>query len=184
MKLGLKQSKIPGCFELMPEIFRDERGSFVKVFNESVYKEYGLETHFTEEYYSFSHESVLRGLHFQLKPVDHVKLVYCPVGSVFDVAVDLRIGSPTYGEFEVFQLNDEKANVIYIPKGLAHGFYVLSESAIMMYKVTTQYSPEHDSGILWNSLGIPWPNKKPIISKRDSGFKPFKDFKSPFIYQK
>lgn len=183
MKINLKPSKILGCFEIIPETFKDERGTFVKTFHESVFKENRLEINYPEEYYSFSHKRVLRGLHFQLPPMDHIKLVYCVLGKVFDVVVDLRVGSPTYGQFETFELSSEKANMIYIPKGLAHGFYVLSESAIMVYRVTTVYSPEHDTGILWNSVGIPWPDEKPIISKRDSEFKPFKDFKSPFIYQ-
>jgi len=184
MQIDLKHSKIPSCFEIIPEVFKDERGTFVKTFHEGVFKKNSLETNFAEEYYSFSCKGVLRGLHFQLPPVEHVKLVYCVSGKVLDAVVDLRVGSPTYGEFETFELSAEKANMIYIPKGLAHGFYVLSESAIMMYKVTTVYSPEHDTGILWNSVGIPWPDEKPIISKRDSEFIAFKDFKSPFVYQK
>jgi len=182
MKINLKPSKIPSCFEIILEVFKDERGSFVKIFHQDVFQEYGLEIYYAEEYYSFSHKGVLRGLHFQLPPMDHVKLVYCVSGKVLDAVVDLRVGSPTYGEFETFELSAEKANMIYIPKGLAHGFYVLSESAIMMYKVTIVYSPEHDRGIRWNSVGIPWPDEKPIISKRDSEFPDFKDFKSPFIY--
>lgn len=111
-------------------------------------------------------------------------MVYCVYGKVFDVVVDLRVGSPTFGEFETFELSAEKANMIYIPRGLAHGFYVLSEHAIMMYKVSTVYSPEHDTGILWNSVGIPLRDENPFISKRDSEFLPLKDFKSPFIYHK
>ena len=183
MELEVKNTKIPGCFEFVPKIFKDERGVFVKTFHENTFKERGLETYFTEEYYSFSHKGVLRGLHFQLPPADHVKLVYCPYGRVLDAVVDLRVGSPTYGNFETFELSAEKANIIYIPKGLAHGFYVLSEGAIMVYKTSTVYSPKHDAGILWNSVSIPWPDKKPIISQRDSKFVPFIEFKSPFVYK-
>lgn len=184
MELEVKKTKIPGCFELIPKIFKDERGFLVKVYHQNVFENNDLETNFVEEYYSFSYKGVLRGLHFQLPPMDHVKLVYCVLGKVLDAVVDLRIGSPTYGQFETFELSSDKANMIYIPKGLAHGFYVLSENAIMMYKVTTVYSPEHDTGILWNSIGITWPDEKPIISKRDREFKPFKDFKSPFVYKR
>jgi len=183
MQIDIKQTKILGCFEILPKIFRDERGFFVKTFHQDVFKKNGLETNFSEEYYSFSYKRVLRGLHFQLPPMDHAKLVYCILGKVFDAVVDLRIGSPTYGKFETFELSSDKANMIYIPKGLAHGFYVLSENAIMMYKVTTIYSPEHDTGILWNSVGIPWPDEKPIISQRDSQFISFADFKSPFVFK-
>jgi len=183
MQFDIRQTKIPGCFELLPKLFKDERGSFVKTFHENVFKENGLETHFSEEYYSFSHKRVLRGLHFQLPLMDHVKLVYCVYGRVLDAVVDLRVGSPAYGNFETFELSAEQANMVYIPKGLAHGFYVLSEGAIMMYKVTTVYSPEHDTGILWRSANIPWPDERPIISKRDSEFIALENFKSPFIYK-
>ena len=124
MKLQLNPSKIPGCYEIQPAVFKDERGHFVKVFHEDTFKRHHLETDFTEEYYSVSLKNVLRGLHFQLPPKDHTKMVYCVEGEVIDVVVDLRIGSPTYGEFELFQLSAEKANIIYIPPGLAHGFWV------------------------------------------------------------
>lgn len=184
MQVDINKTKISGCFEILPKVLKDERGIFIKTFHQDVFKENGLETDFLEEYYSFSYKRVLRGLHFQMPPMDHVKLVYCVSGKVLDVVVDLRVGSPSYGDFEIFKLSDEKANMIYIPKGLAHGFYVLSENTIMIYKVTTIFSPEHDTGILWNSVGVPWPDEKPIISKRDSEFKAFKDFKNPFIYQK
>lgn len=181
--MDIINTRIPGCFELHPAPFRDERGVFVKTFHEDNYAQNGLETYFAEEYYSLSHRGVLRGLHFQLPPRDHTKLVYCVAGEVIDAVVDLRVGSPAYGKFETFNLSAEKANMIYIPPGLAHGFYVVSQSAIMMYKVTTVYSPEHDTGILWNSAGIPWPDMHPVVSKRDSEFIALVDFKSPFTYQ-
>lgn len=183
MQFDIRQTKIPGCFELLPKLFRDERGLFVKTFHENFFKENGLEMHSAEEFYSFSHKRVLRGLHFQLPPMDYVKLVYCVHGKVLDTVVDLRVGSPAYGDFENFELSDEQANMVYIPKGLAHGFYVMSESAIMMYKVSTSYSPQHDTGILWRSANIPWPDESPIVSERDSGFIALENFKSPFIYK-
>lgn len=179
----IHQTKIPGCVEILPRIFKDERGSFVKVFHQGLFNKNGLQTHFTEEYYSVSRRGVLRGMHFQVPPMDHVKLVYCISGEVLDVVVDLRVNSPTYKLFEVFNLSAEKGNLIYIPKGLAHGFYVLSQSASIVYKVSTTYSPEHDSGILWGSAGVPWPDDKPIVSKRDSGFLPLCDYNSPFRYE-
>lgn len=182
--MQIKHTKISGCFELQPVVFNDERGVFVKTFLQSIFTEFELETNFTEEYYSLSHQGVLRGLHFQLPPVDHTKIVYCAFGEILDVVVDLRVGSPTFGQYELFQISSEKANMIYIPHGLAHGFYVVSEKAILVYKVSTEYSPKHDSGILWNSLGIPWPNQMPIISKRDSQFLPFSKLESPFVYNR
>ncbi|MDD2719894.1 MAG: dTDP-4-dehydrorhamnose 3,5-epimerase [Gallionella sp.] len=179
----LKPSCLAGCFELQPKAFDDNRGRFVKVFHEQAFAEQGLETGFAEEYYSLSHKNVVRGLHFQLPPMDHVKMVYCVSGEVLDVVVDLRVGSPTYGQHALFALSAGKANSVYIPKGMAHGFCVLSEQAIMVYKVSTIYSPAHDAGILWDSAGIPWPLSQAIVSARDQGFPTFDQFVSPFIYE-
>ncbi len=184
MDLSIRKTKISGCYELLPKKINDERGFFVKTFHLDVFNDNNLETSFAEEYYSLSHRGVLRGLHFQVPPQEHTKLVYCVYGQVMDVVVDLRVGSPTYGKFQVFELNSESANMIYVPQGLAHGFLTVSEKAIMLYKVTTVYSPEHDVGVLWNSLGIPWSIAKPVVSKRDNSFTSFSDFKSPFVYKK
>ncbi len=169
-----------GCFLIQPRIFEDNRGTFVKTFHKEIFKASGLEINFAEEYYSFSHKGVLRGLHFQLPPHDHVKMVYCIQGRIMDVIVDLRKDSPTYGRYAIYELSSEKANGLYLAKGIAHGFYVLSEFAIVMYKVTSVYSSEHDTGILWNSVGIPWPDQNPIMSERDKRFESFADFKTPF----
>jgi len=176
----LKPSKLTGCFEIQPKVFDDARGRFVKVFHEKLFAEQGLETNFAEEYYSVSHKNVVRGLHFQLPPMDHVKMVYCVQGEVMDAVVDLRLGSPTYGQYALFHLSAAKANSIYIPKGMAHGFCTLSEQAIMVYKVSTIYSPAHDAGILWNSVGITWPISLPILSARDQSFPALADFQAPF----
>tara|TARA_B100000925_G_scaffold138682_1_gene103912 strand:+ start:6573 stop:7121 length:549 start_codon:yes stop_codon:yes gene_type:complete len=179
---SIKQSTIKDCLELIPKIFHDERGLFVKVFHSGSFKSLGLEDVFKEDYYSKSLKGVIRGLHFQLPPQEHAKIVYCVSGSVFDVVIDLRVGSPTFGQCDTFNLNSNDANMIYIPKGLAHGFCSLSESSTLIYKTSTVYYPEFDSGILWNSVPIDWPVKKPVISDRDSSFKPFSDFVSPFKY--
>lgn len=173
-------TKILGCYEIQPIIINDNRGKFIKTFHKEVFASSHLETHFSEEYYSTSKHGVLRGLHFQIPPYDHTKMVYCVLGRILDVVVDLRGGSPTFGHFEMFELSAEQANIVYISKGLSHGFYVDSELAIVMYKVTTVYVPTHDSGILWNSVGIPWPNMNPIVSERDKSFVSFSEFKTPF----
>lgn len=182
MQLEINKTKISGCYELLPLIRRDDRGSFIKTFHKDVFEKHNLETNFVEEYYSTSTKGVLRGLHFQIPPHDHVKMVYCVEGEVVDVVVDLRVGSPTYGQFEMFNLSSDKANIIYIPQGLAHGFYVVSEKVTLLYKVSTVYSQKHDSGILWNSVGIPWPNHAPIISARDEGFCKLEQLSSPFSF--
>mgnify|MGYP001047693918 CR=1 FL=1 len=180
---NVKKSRINGCLELIPKIFNDERGSFVKVFHNEAFKALGLEDEFREEYYSKSSMGVIRGLHFQVPPEEHTKMVYCVDGSVFDVVVDLRVGSTTFGQCETFNLNAADANMIYIPKGLAHGFCSLSESSTLIYKTSTVYNPNFDSGILWDSVPVVWPVKKPIISQRDSVFPGLCDFESPFKYK-
>lgn len=179
----IEPSKIPGCYKFSPKITGDARGRFVKIFHEPSYAAMGLETNFIEEYYSVSHKNVIRGLHFQVPPMDHVKMVYCIEGNALDVVLDLRVGSPTYGHFEMFELSAVNASSLYIPKGMAHGFCALSENTIMVYKVSTVYSPAHDTGILWNSVGIPWPTTEAVLSVRDHGFPTLKQFKSPFRYE-
>lgn len=183
MTIKLIKTSIPGCYEINPPIFTDERGIFVKTFHQEVFAAHGLVSEFAEEYYSVSRRGVLRGLHFQVPPRDHTKVVYCVAGEVFDAVVDLRIGSPAYGRFETFKLSAERANMIYIPPGLAHGFYVLSQTATIIYNVSTVYSPEHDTGIRWDTVGIPWPDSSPVISGKDGGLSSFSDFVSPFVYQ-
>jgi dTDP-4-dehydrorhamnose 3,5-epimerase len=182
MAMQFREISLPGCYEIVPQIFQDNRGLFVKTFHEELFSAQGLITTFAEEFYSLSHKGVLRGFHFQVPPKDLVKLVYCVMGATFDVLVDLRVGSPTFGRHAVCELSAEKANMIYIPSGLAHGFYAKTSQVLMMYKVSAVYSSEHDSGILWNSLNIPWPDHAPLISERDKSFLPFAKFVSPFRY--
>lgn len=183
MMLIKTETAVAGCFELSLRTLEDERGLFVKTFHRPAFEEHGLETDWREEYYSVSRRGVLRGLHFQLPPHEHAKLVYCTSGAVLDAVLDLRVGSPTFGRHALFELSAEKANMIYIPKGLAHGFYAVSDMATMMYKVSTVYAPEADAGILWNSAGIPWPDSDPVISVRDRGFPGFQEFTdNPFRY--
>ncbi|MFP5271820.1 dTDP-4-dehydrorhamnose 3,5-epimerase [Coleofasciculus sp.] len=181
--MEIRKTTIPNCYEITPMILKDIRGCFVKTFHQEVFKQHQLETTFTEEYYSISYQNALRGLHFQLPPHEHTKMVYCVQGQVMDAVVDLRVGSPTYGKFETFDLSAEKANIMYIPPGLAHGFYVLSETAIMLYKVSTVYAAKYDTGIHWDSVGISWQALDPIVSERDKSFKSFSNFQSPFIYK-
>jgi dTDP-4-dehydrorhamnose 3,5-epimerase len=174
------ETNIEGCYRIQLECLSDMRGTFIKTFHSEVFKENGLCFEYAEEYYSVSRKRVIRGLHFQSPPKDHVKIVYCISGEIFDVAVDLRIESKTYGKFEIFNLNSDLPELIYLSKGLAHGFLTKSSFATVCYKVSTAYSPENDKGIMWNSLGIPWEEMNPIVSKRDNSFPKFSDFRSPF----
>ena len=178
---NLKPSKINGCFEIQPRVIEDSRGRFVKIFHSQEFAARGLETKFVEEYFSVSRKNVIRGLHFQLPPMSHVKLVYCQQGEALDVVVDLRVGSPTYGQLELFDLSASKANGIYIPAGLAHGFCAVSESTVMVYKVSSVYSPKFDTGVRWDSMNIPWPTTEAVLSDRDKNFPKFCDFVSTLL---
>jgi dTDP-4-dehydrorhamnose 3,5-epimerase len=171
---------ISGCYELEPSIFGDSRGKLVKTFHKDVFLSLGLETDFTEEYYSISPKNILRGLHFQLPPYDHVKCVTCLSGKIFDVVVDLRKKSKTYKQYFSIELDAEKGNMLYIPEGLAHGFNVLSDTAIFLNRTTTVYNADSEAGIKWDSCGIIWPNTNPILSDKDKNLITLDKFKSPF----
>ena len=176
-------SKLSGCYEIFPELFHDERGQFVKTFHSHIFEKHNLCTDFKEEYYSISGKNVLRGLHFQLPPEDHVKLVYCTSGMAMDVVVDLRVDSITYGQHEIFELSSVKGNSVYIPSGMAHGFYALHDNTVMIYKTSTVYAPTKDTGLRWNSVGIDWPKADYIISERDRTLVTLDDFQSPFTME-
>ena len=181
--IEIRDSLIPGAFVIVPFSNEDVRGRFVKTYNADYFSLHGLSTDFKEDFYSTSKRNVLRGLHFQTPPCDHTKVVCCVQGSIFDVIVDLRVGSPTFKKMQSMVLSEDDASLIYIPPGIAHGFYTLSDTAMVMYKVTSVYSAEHDSGIRWDSAGIPWPSDSPILSDRDVKFPRLSDFVSPFVYE-
>ena len=158
----------------------DERGDFVKILHKDSFTEQGLESNFAESYYSTSVKGVIRGMHFQLPPHDHAKLVYVVEGSVTDVLLDLRKDSDTFKEFILLEFSKANRNAVYIPKGVAHGFEVTSDSATLVYMTTTVYSKESDTGVLWNSFGHEWNNSDPNMSERDRSFVRLDDFDSPF----
>ncbi len=174
------ETRIPGCYELQPTVVDDSRGSFAKIFHQPLWEDLGLCTEFPEEYVTRSLPGTLRGLHFQMPPMQHHKVVVCLRGRAWDVAVDLRRDSPTYGEHVSVNLTDSLANALYVPAGVAHGFCVTGAEALLYYKVSTVYSPVHDAGIRWDSCRIPWPISVPILSERDKSLPPFSAFQSPF----
>ena len=176
----VRETGIDGCLELRCQEFRDIRGSFVKTFSQSNFAKLGLETNFVESFYTVSEARVLRGMHFQLPPADHAKLVYCISGEIMDVALDFRADSSTYGKSAVVALSEGSKNSLYLPRGLAHGFYVLSAPAVVMYHITSEHAPTLDAGIAWNSFGLDWPDQSPVLSQRDAGFLRFDEFVSPF----
>jgi dTDP-4-dehydrorhamnose 3,5-epimerase len=181
--LELTSTSIPGCYQVQPVRRDDARGYFVKTFVRDALRVAGLETDFPEEYHSGSHQGVIRGLHFQRPPHHHAKLVYCVAGAVLDAVLDLRRGSPRYGETQAFHLDSQNATMLYIPPGLAHGFEALEPNTIMMYKVSSVYTPTHDDGVRWDSAGISWNTLDPVVSVRDQGFVPLEDFDSPFTFE-
>ena len=178
----INNTLISGCYEIQPKIRDDLRGRFVKIFNNSEFKKMNLATNFPEIYYSKSLQGVLRGMHFQKPPFDHVKVVTCTHGEVLDVILDIRKDSPTFGKSISFILSGDQGNIIYLEKGLAHGFYVKSEEATLIYAVSTIFSQNNDSGIHWNSFNFNWPTTQPTISDRDDKFLNFSEFDSPFRY--
>ena len=174
-----RETAISGCFELQPIVRSDSRGRFVKTFHAGYFSSNSLETEWKEQYYSLSGEGVLRGMHFQRPPHAHSKLVYCTSGTILDVVVDLRNGSSTYGDHISVEISSGTANALYVPEGLAHGFYALSEATVV-YNVSTVYSPDSDDGVLWSSIGMDWPVTEPDLSERDTKFLALADFNSPF----
>lgn len=175
-------TKIDGFYEILPEVNEDTRGIFVKTYHKSNFLGMGIDVNWKEQYYSISKNGVLRGLHFQLPPHAHKKLVCCVSGEVIDVALDLRKGSPTYGMHDFVSLSSVKRNAVFVDVGLAHGFYTISESATLLYNVSTEYAPCSDSGIRWDSAGIIWGDIVPTISERDQSLVGLHQFQSPFFW--
>ena len=174
--MNIKETGLKGVLILEPDVFPDERGFFLETFNSARYQDAGICVNFVQDNVSFSKKGVLRGLHFQ-HPQSQGKLVQVLSGQVFDVAVDIRIGSPTFGQWESFELSDANHRQIYIPPGFAHGYCVISETAIFSYKCTDFYNPATEGGIIWNDpeLNIDWPIREPILSPKDAGYPRVKD---------
>lgn len=180
MKAEKVETKIPGCYVIKLASFKDERGGLTKLFHNETFEKLGLASDFREEYYSSSKKGVLRGLHFQLPPHEHVKCIFCLKGAIVDVVVDLRKDSPTYQEHLIFELNEKDPLLIYIPSGLAHGFYATEDDSLFLNKTTTVYNGESDTGIKWDSCGIDWPDPNPILSDKDKNLITLQEFQSPF----
>lgn len=178
--MRLIETSISGVFEIELQFSEDDRGDFVKILQANDFRELGLKADFQESYYSTSKAGVIRGMHFQVPPHDHEKLVYAVEGEVTDVLLDLRTDSPTFQQFYSLKLSKDRHNAIYIPKGIAHGFCVAEGSATLVYMTTTVYHHDADTGVLWNSFGFNWPIDEPIISTRDLGFTQLSSFESPF----
>lgn len=173
---------ISGLKVLESRVFEDSRGKFIKTFNNAFFLEYGLDIQIEESYYSISHKGVIRGMHFQVPPYAHLKLVYVPYGKIIDVVLDIRKSSPTYGDYFDIELSSSNAKVLIIPKGLAHGFKSLKDNTNVTYMQTSGYAPESDAGINFDSFGYDWKTIDAKISERDLGFDNFNVFSTPFVY--
>ncbi len=161
--------------------FHDFRGSFIKTFQHSILQDAGIDFELKESYFSVSGKDVIRGMHFQLPPFEHSKIVYCPQGAILDVIIDLRKGSPTYGSSFDVELTDSNHRAVYIPIGFAHGFKSLVEDSMTYYLVTSEYTRDHDTGIRFDSVGYDWGCANPVISDRDLSFPALESFDSPFV---
>lgn len=174
--MRLVKTEMSDVFIIHPFLFEDARGGFVKTMQDVFFEEHGLNFNFRESFYSISHKNVIRGLHFQYPPQDHDKLVYVVKGRILDVVLDLRRSSPTFGHSFSIELNETNKHMLYIGKGIAHGFLALEDNSIVEYHTTTSQSRELEGGILWNSFGFEWPIENPIMSDRDKAFVSFKHF--------
>ena len=173
------------CLVLIaPKRYVDIRGFFAETFSRRHYAGLGIDVEFVQDNHSLSHAvGTLRGLHFQAPPAGQGKLVRCGRGAIFDVAVDIRRGSPTYGQWEGYELSAENGHQLYVPVGFAHGFVSLKPDSEIVYKCTDYYAPETEGAVRWDSCGIEWPlSCEPVLSDKDAIAPALADFDSPFVY--
>jgi dTDP-4-dehydrorhamnose 3,5-epimerase len=176
--------EIPDVVLIKPKVFEDDRGFFMETYKASDFAKAGIDFSFSQDNHSKSKKGVLRGLHYQLEPKAQGKLVRCIKGKIWDVAVDLRLGSPWFGKWIAVELSKENKCMLWIPAGFAHGFVALEDSEII-YKCTEEYDPTFDRGIIWNDpeINIPWPIKKPTLSPKDAKLPALKDAEINFYYR-
>ena len=175
--MNIIETAIPEVKLVEPKVFGDHRGLFMESYNQERYENAGIKAKFLQDNISKSSKGVLRGLHLQ-NPKSQGKLVSVLEGEVFDVAVDVRVGSPTFGKWVGYLLNDENRRQLWVPRGFAHGFVVTSETATFTYKCDELYAPEHEMSVLWNDpkIGVEWPIENPTLSEKDIKGKPLYDF--------
>lgn len=182
--MNIVQSNIKEVLLIQPKVFGDHRGYFFESYSKKILQEYGVNYEFVQDNISKSKRGTVRGLHYQIGDKAQGKLCQVIQGTVLDVAVDIRFGSPTFGKYVMCELNDSDHNLIWIPPGFAHGFCVTSDEAIFHYKCTEFYSPKDERAILYNDtdLNIPWNMSEPLVSDKDMVAKKFKDIDKDFIY--
>lgn len=182
----VSEGRLAGVKLIEPTVFADSRGFFMESYTEELYRACGVEARFVQDNHSLSvQRGVLRGLHYQLDPMGQTKLVRVTAGAIWDVVVDIRHGSPTFGQWEAFELTAENKRQLLVPRGFAHGFCTLCENTEVLYKVDAPYSRPHDRGIAWNdpALAIEWPEELvPILSEKDAAHPLLSDAEINFIY--
>jgi dTDP-4-dehydrorhamnose 3,5-epimerase len=186
MPFTFKKLNIPEIILVDAQSFSDNRGFFLESFKESSFVSNGIKTKFVQDNFSHSIHGVLRGLHYQKNPKAQSKLVTALRGEIFDVAVDMRQNSPTFGKWVGEILSEKNHKLLYIPEGFAHGFCVISETADVLYKVNNEYSPENERGIIWNDpqINITWPIDKPILHEKDSVLPELRNADNDFVFTK
>lgn len=184
MPFQFKRLEIPEVVLVEARAFPDGRGFFAETYKRSQFVTGGIPATFVQDNHSRSRRGVLRGLHYQVHPKAQGKLVGAVRGEIFDVAVDVRRGSPTYGRWVGATLSEENHRLLYMPVGFAHGFCVLSDEADVTYKATEEYAPEHERGVVWNDpeIGIRWPVRRPVLSDVDAGLPPLRKADHNFVY--
>lgn len=185
MPFSFRQLGIPEVILVEARTFPDDRGLFMETYKRSEFTAGGIDRTFVQDNFSSSHRGVLRGLHYQLNPSVQGKLVACLSGEIFDVAVDIRRGSPTYGQWVSAILSEQNKHMLWIPEGFAHGFQALSDEVRVWYKVTAEYDPKADRGILWNdpAIGIQWPLANPQLSPKDAAMPLLSEADNNFVYE-
>jgi dTDP-4-dehydrorhamnose 3,5-epimerase len=185
MPFHFRTLRIPDVILVRPDRFEDDRGFFAELYKRSAFSAAGISPPFVQCNYSHSSAGVLRGLHYQKHPQAQGKLVAAIRGRIFDVGVDIREGSPTYGDWVGETLSSEDGWMLYIPPGFAHGFCVLSQEADVIYHVTREYAPELDRGIIWDDpdIGIRWPIPDPVLSSKDAGLPSLREADNNFVYK-
>jgi dTDP-4-dehydrorhamnose 3,5-epimerase len=185
MPFSFYATDLPGVIAIETKLFKDDRGFFTETFKQSDFLKAGIRESFIQDNFSCSCYGVLRGLHYQKEPHGQAKLVMVSKGEIFDVAVDIRRGSPRYGKWTGLTLSGTNGRMLFIPVGFAHGFCVLSEEAYVTYKVTSEYKPEADRGIIWDdpNIQIAWPVEIPLLSPKDGELPQLHDADNDFVFR-
>jgi dTDP-4-dehydrorhamnose 3,5-epimerase len=184
--MKIEDTALDGVKVILPDVYCDDRGYFFEIFQAKKYREIGIKEDFVQDNQSFSKYATIRGLHYQVGAYAQGKLIHVIKGKILDVVADIRFGSPTFGKYISMELSEENQKFIWIPTGFAHGFSVLSEDALVFYKCTAVYSPDHERGIIYSdpTLAIDWKVTNPLISKKDIIHPAFNQIKKDFIYNR